>query len=110
MSKSTISLEAQLSFISEEVGMDVPLQTIRTFLFVAHSGSCNQKQIEEALGFSNASASRNVSFWASIRFDHKPGMNFIARVEDPNDRRYRILTLTKTGREFMDRLRKSAGA
>jgi len=110
MSKSTLTLEAQLSFICDEVGREVPLQTIRTFLFVAHVGSCNQKQIEEALELTNASASRNVSFWTNIRFDHKPGMNFIARVEDPNDRRYRILTLTKTGRDFMDRLRKAGGA
>lgn len=88
-----------------EVDPELQLQTIRVFLFVAHRSPCNQKDIEFALGMTNSSCSRNVSYWTDRRFDRKPGKGFIARVEDPADHRYKLLTLTKRGRDFLDQLR-----
>lgn len=102
-------LESALGYISEAVDNELPLQTLRAIIYVAVRGSCTQKDLEDDLGMTNGSASRNISYWADIRFDRKPGKNFIMRVEDPADRRYRILTLTKTGRNFIDGLRESLG-
>ena len=97
-----------LDKVLEEFGVvdpELQLQTLRAFLFVAHRGSCNQKDVELALKTTNASASRNISYWTDRRFDKKEGKGFIARVEDPSDRRYKILTLTRTGKEFLERIR-----
>lgn len=102
---NTLALEALLAYVSKEVDPELQFQTFRCFLFVAHRGSCTQKDVEEGLGVSNASASRNISYWTQQRFDRKPGKGFIMRVEDPNDRRYRVLTLTKQGRDFFHELR-----
>ena len=97
-----------LEKVLEEFGAidaELQLQTLRAFLFVAHRGSCNQKDVEVALKTTNASASRNISYWTERRFDKKEGKGYIARVEDPSDRRYKILTLTRSGKEFFDRIR-----
>lgn len=102
---STMTLSAYCDFLSDEVDQELQLQTLRVFLFVAHRGSCTQKELELGLQITNGSASRNVSYWTDLRFDKKPGKGFIMRVEDPQDRRYKILTLTKSGREFWERFK-----
>lgn len=101
----TYALDNALSLISQDVDAELQIQTLRCFLFVAHRGSCTQKEVETNLKISDSSASRNISYWTDLRFDKKPGKNFLMRIEDPQDRRYRILTLTKKGREFFESLR-----
>ena len=97
-------LDRVLSLIADEVGPDVQVQTVRTLLFIAMRGSCNQKDIEIELNFTNASASRNVAYWTDVKADRKAGMRFVIRTEDPHDRRYKTLTLSKKGRDFMERV------
>lgn len=92
-------------FIAEEVDTELQLQTLRCLLFVASRGTCSQKDLEKSLGMTNASASRNISYWTNRRFDRKPGMGFIDRVEDEYDRRFKSLTLTKQGKAFVNKLR-----
>lgn len=88
-----------------EVDTELQLQTLRCFLFVAARGTCSQKDLELSLGLTNASASRNISYWTDRRFDRKPGKGFIERVEDDYDRRFKTLTLTKKGKDFLAKLR-----
>lgn len=97
-------LDKCLSLLGE-VDNELQIQTLRVFLFVAHRGSCTQKDVELALNYSNSSASRNVSYWTERRFDKREGKGFIVRLEDPTDRRYKVLTLTKKGKEFFERIR-----
>ena len=87
----------------EDSGMQI--QTLRAFLFVANNSGCCQKDVERALSYTNSSSSRNISYWTDLRFDKKPGKNFILRIEDPMDRRYSILTLTKKGKEFLEKIK-----
>lgn len=93
-----------LELISKDVGPEIQLTTILAFLFVASRGKCTQKDVEEELKLTNASASRNVSFWTERRFDRQPGMGFVERVENDFDRRLRELTLTPKGKAFYKRL------
>lgn len=95
-----------ISHISKEVDGELQLQTLRTFIFIAQRGNCTQKDVENELGVTNASASRNVSYWTDRRFDRRPGLGFVERVEDEYDRRFKILKLTTKGREFFEQLRK----
>jgi DNA-binding MarR family transcriptional regulator len=94
-----------LELLSSDVDADIQLQTVRVLLFVAIRGSCTQKDVEIELQTNNASTSRNVSYWTDRRFDKKPGMGFIIRVEDANDRRFKVLTLTKKGQAFIEKLK-----
>lgn len=87
-----------------EIDPEMQLPTMLTFLYVAGMGSCTQKEVEEALGLSNAASSRNVSYWTHRRFDRRPGVGFIKREEDENDRRYKMITLTPAGRVFYAKL------
>jgi DNA-binding MarR family transcriptional regulator len=103
-------LDNVLSLIADEVGPEVQVQTVRTLLFIAMRGSCNQKDIEIELCFTNASASRNVAYWTDVKADRKDGMRFVIRTEDPHDRRYKILTLSKKGRDFIERMVKHGKA
>ena len=73
-------LARTIEYISKKIGGDAQLTTVMTFLFVAQRGRCTQKDVEEELGLTNSSASRNVSFWTHRRFDREPGLNFIERV------------------------------
>ena len=101
-------LDYVLEAISRDVDPEVQLQTVRTFLFIAMRGTCNQKDIESGLNLTNALASRNVSYWTDRRADRKNGFNFVTRVEDPYDRRYKILSLSDEGIEFLAKIIKDA--
>ena len=94
-----------LEWIAQEIEPDIQLGTLRAFLFVAERGACKQNEVEQHLKSTNASTSRNISYWTDRRFDRKPGKNFIKREEDDYDRRMRNLTLTKKGQAFYDQLK-----
>ena len=100
------SLSKALEYLSVNVDSELQLQTLRAFLFVAQRGGCTQKDVEIGMGVTNASASRNISYWTDRRYDRKPGLGFIDRVEDDYDRRLRNLKLTPDGKEFFEKLRK----
>ena len=98
-------LNKAISHISKHIDNELQLQTLRAFLFIAQRGNCTQKDVETELGITNASASRNVSYWTDRRFDRRPGMGFVERVEDQYDRRFKTLKLTPRGRYFYEELR-----
>lgn len=94
---------------------NMQLQTMLVFLTVARRGQCTQKDIELELGLTNASASRNVSYWTELKIWPKgedeaiAGMGLIERIEDPRDRRYKLLRLTPAGKKFYTKLRSIDG-
>jgi DNA-binding MarR family transcriptional regulator len=101
---SAHQLTRALELISEEISGEVSITTVLVFLFVARRGKCTQKDVEVELKISNASASRNVSFWTDRRYDRAKGFGFIERIEGDHDRRFKELTLTPNGQAFYKRL------
>lgn len=101
---SAAQLTCALELISKEISGEASITTVLAFLFVARRGKCTQKDVEVELGISNASTSRNVSYWTDRRYDRNKGMNFIERVEGDYDRRFKELTLTPIGKAFYKRL------
>jgi DNA-binding MarR family transcriptional regulator len=93
-----------LTWMKNDFDGQVTIDMLLTFFFVASRGTCTQNELEEALGYSNSGASRNVSWWTERTFDRRPGKGFIRREIDPDDMRYRRLELTKKGREFYAQL------
>lgn len=93
-----------LDFIAKEIGGEVQVTTLKVFLYIAERGTCQQREVEEGLKLTNATTSRNVSFWTERRFDRAEGLRFVDRVSDDYDRRIRNLSLTPKGRDFYDKL------
>ncbi len=96
---------AALELLSGEVAEDLQVNTLRTFMFIAGRGECSQKDVEAFLKTSNATTSRNVSYWTDRRFDRQPGAGFVERTIDDHDQRNRILKLTKRGVSFYAKLK-----
>jgi DNA-binding MarR family transcriptional regulator len=97
-------LTRSLEHARKRAGSEVQVTTLLTFLYIAQKPKCSQVELEQDLGLTNASASRNVSYWTSRRADRQPGLGFVERVEDDYDRRIKQLTLTPLGRSFYTQL------
>jgi len=81
------------------------LSTLRVFLYVAQRGTASQQDIAIMLGATGSSTSRNVAYWTDTKRGGGAGLGYMAREEDPRDRRHKLLRLTAEGRKFYDKLR-----
>ena len=85
---------------------DITLPSILTFLYVNERDgqSENQNYCQERLGMSMATVSRAVSHWATFKRPKVAGLDMIESIPDPEDRRYKIVTLKRSGLEFMQKV------
>ena len=81
-----------------------PINAALTLLYVAMNEPCLKKDMEIALGFTTASGSRNTDYLSKINRLRQEGLDFINKVDDPDDRRQTILTLTPKGKDFINQL------
>lgn len=88
-----------------KVNPEVNANMILIFLFIAQRGICTQKDLEVHLGLTNATASRGVSWWTGTKRYGMDGIGYIERMEDPRDRRYKLLQLTPEGKKFYDKIK-----
>ena len=82
----------------------MPVSYVLTLLWVAQNPEGNQLDLEKYLGSSNATASRAVKYWSkwkSPRQGGAHGAEYIDIYQDPADRRFNRLRLTKTGQMFV---------
>lgn len=80
---------------------DMPVQTLSTFLYVAnHQPECSQKDLTEYLSMAQSTASRNVSYLSKRHRHGALGMDVVESIENPDDRRYKLLRLTPKGRKM----------
>ena len=100
---SSVALSSGVELFAE-LDPHMQLTTMLTFLFIAQRSEVSQKTIETHLGFSNAAASRNVSYWSDLKKYGVPGQGFVERFENPTDRREKLIRLTDRGQAFYDRV------
>jgi DNA-binding MarR family transcriptional regulator len=81
------------------------LNTLRLFLCVAQRGTANQQDIEILLGLTSSGTTRNVAYWTDTKHGKGAGFSYMARTEDPRDRRSKLLRLTAEGKKFYEKLR-----
>jgi len=75
-------------------------------MIVAEAGGdgITMRDVETRMGVSNATLSRNISYWSKWKRHELPGMDFIQTVDDPTDRRYKIAKLTPKGQAFFEKV------
>jgi DNA-binding MarR family transcriptional regulator len=89
---------------------EIPTQTVNTFLYVASHEGCTMKDIADALGVAQSTMSRNIAALDKINRHHQPGFDLVRAVEDPSERRRKIVTLTPRGRQLKARLNEQLAA
>lgn len=88
------------------INPSMPVQQVQTFLFVCeHEDDPNGvsiRDISDALGFSHASASRNVAAFTDWTRHRTEGPSLLTAVEDRMHRSHKKVTLTAKGRHLRD--------
>ena len=81
-----------------------PINAALALLYVAEHEPCLKQDMEIALDFTSASGSRNTDYLSNNNRLRKPGLGFISKEDNPDDRRHSILTLTPRGKDFINSL------
>ena len=84
---------------------DLPIQYALSFMTIAQNEGISIGELAERLGIAQSSASRNVAALSRWHSFGKAGLDLVQAQEDPRERRRKIVTLTDTGRAFLDELR-----
>lgn len=99
-----------IKVLNEEAGrVDLGTQTVITFLSVAQAGEMPQSQLGKLTGMTHAGVSRNVARLAHYGDRYGDGLGLIQSVEDEQDRKSRILSLTPKGKAVLAEIQKRAG-
>ena len=84
---------------------EVPGQLVSVFCYIASHNPCNLQAIEQELGLSPNSTSRNTDWLSSHHRLGKPGMGLITKKRDPLNGRRRIVELTDKGYEMIEQIK-----
>lgn len=84
---------------------EMPTQQAAAFLMVAMTPGITMKDMARKLGISQASCSRNVSALSEMHRLNKPGLDLVYAIEDPAERRRKIVNLTPRGERVAESLR-----
>ena len=76
---------------------NLPTQVLEIFLYVASHDGCHKPAMEEDLGMSAASGSRNSDYLCRNARYKRTGLDLITKEDDPDNRRRQILRLTPSG-------------
>jgi len=106
--KTHANLQAVTQLVAEVRRLDpeMKIQTLETLLRVAMAGrsGLHMTELQRQARLSLASTSRNVSTLSKVNTKGVKAWGFVEALEDPADRRYKIVYLTARGREFVDKL------
>jgi DNA-binding MarR family transcriptional regulator len=85
------------------VDQEIPIAQMLLLLEVAQAGESGTSLTEIASkhGMGQANASRNLAQLGKSNRKHVAGYQLIDAIENPMDRRFKILTLTNNGKLFM---------
>ena len=91
--------------VLNDIDGDMTVQQLRVLLEVACGlGDQTAREITNRMGVSPGTVSRALDLWSGYGTGEKPGRNLIDRVEDLDDRRNKLLRLTKRGEKFISSL------
>ena len=76
---------------------NMPLQALQCFLYVCSHDKCHKSRMEQDMGLSTASGSRNTDYLCAQNRFKVAGLNLITKEVDPLNKRRSILRLTPLG-------------
>jgi len=85
-----------------KVDPDMPIQMAAAFLVVANNEGVTMKELGDKLGISQSSCSRNVAALSKVHRLNKPGHDLVYAIEDPAERRRKIVFLTPKGKRVAE--------
>ena len=83
---------------------ELPAQVVATYFYVASRDGCHKRALEEDLGLTPASGSRNTDWLSKQHRLGRPGLDLIAKEEDPTYRRRLQLKLTDKGKRLIKQI------
>lgn len=86
------------------VDPDIPLAAVHCVFWVALNEGKTQVDLRNSTGMSSSSASRNLAYLSKHHRLGKEGLGLIEWVENPADRRAKLLYLTPRGRDVIGQL------
>ena len=95
----------------KKVDPAISLPSMLAFLYYhdIEGRSGNRSTVEERLGMSGATASRATFYWQEWKEPKVRGKNMLERIDDPEDRRYQVVTYNRSGIDFLQKLDKAIG-
>lgn len=93
----------------KEIDPDITLPSMIAFLYYVESDgrAGNQYDMEQRLDMSTATASRATAHWLSFKRPKVPGLGMLESIPDPEDRRYRMITLNRKGEQFANKIKEA---
>ncbi|MEM7074083.1 MAG: MarR family winged helix-turn-helix transcriptional regulator [Pseudomonadota bacterium] len=92
--------------VFREVDPEITLPSMLAFLYSVEEDNRpgNQMAVSERLGMAGSTGSRAVSYWHDYKKPRVPGMDYIERVINPDDRRYKTIVLNQRGMKFAEKI------
>lgn len=90
----------------KKIDPDITLPSMLVFLYaVERDGQAgNQFEIDQRLDMSGATTSRAIAHWLTLKRPRVAGLNMMESTPDPEDRRFKMITLNRRGMEFAKKL------
>jgi DNA-binding MarR family transcriptional regulator len=84
---------------------DMPIQYALSFLTIAQHEGLSMGELAQRLGIAQSSASRNIAALSRWHSFGKAGHDLVEALEDPRERRRKIVSLTPRGHRLIEALR-----
>lgn len=84
-----------------KIDPQMPMQQAALLVELATHPVCTMSELTRRLEISQSSVSRNVAALSKVDRHQKPGLDLVESVEDPAERRRKIVSLTPKGHELM---------
>src|SRR5271167_3863222 len=84
---------------------DMPIQYALSFLTIARHEGLSMGDLAQRLGIAQSSASRNIAALSRWHSFGKAGHDLVEALEDPRERRRKIVSLTPRGHQLIEALR-----
>jgi len=89
---------AEIRRIDEQM----PMQMAQALLVIAMRPGLTMQELSEEVGLSQASCSRNVAALAKWHRLHKAGHDLVESMDDPRERRRKVMFLTPKGKRVVE--------
>lgn len=99
-------MDSLMSALTElrDLDMDMPIAQALSLLLIAKHEGLSLSELAKKAGVGMASASRYVAAFGKPPKAGAKGHGLVTAVEDPNERRKKIINLTPKGRTFVAKL------